>query len=130
MRFDDETLKIIKSFVNINPSIYFREGKYISTIASSKNIIARASIEEEIEKPFAIYDLPKFLGILSMFDDYDITLNDSQLEIKSGSQIVKYTYADPDLIIKAPKKALKMTSQDVMFNLSQQHLSCQARFLI
>ena len=62
MKLSDSTLSLLKNFSNINQSLLFKEGNSLRTISVMKNILAEATITEEIPKDFGIYDLNQFLN--------------------------------------------------------------------
>ena len=55
MKISDKTLTLLKNFSNINQSILFKQGKELRTISVMKNILAEATIEEDVPKDFGIY---------------------------------------------------------------------------
>jgi len=61
MRLSDKTLMLLKNFSTINQSILFKQGNSLRTISVMKNILAEATIEEDIPKDFGVYDLNQFL---------------------------------------------------------------------
>ena len=95
MKFESRTLQILKNFSTLNPSLQFKQGSVISTITPLKTVMARATIKENIPATFAIYELSKFLSVLSLFDNPTITLEDKFLLIGDGKQNVQYTFANP-----------------------------------
>jgi hypothetical protein len=119
MKLEPATLQILKNFSSINTNIMFKEGNKLATISPTKTIMARAVINQEFPKKFAIYDLPRFLGTISLFNDAVIDFNDNYLEIKEGSNKFKYSYTDPSLIITPPEKEIKLPSVDVTFTLTE-----------
>ena len=62
MKLSKSTLDILKNFKEINQSILFKQGNSLKTISVMKNILAEATIEEELPKDFGIYDLSQFLN--------------------------------------------------------------------
>ena len=62
MKLSDRTINLLKNFATINQSILFKQGKSLRTISVMKNILAEATIEEELPKDFGIYDLSQFLN--------------------------------------------------------------------
>jgi hypothetical protein len=115
MKFEARTMQILKNFATINPSMLFREGNIQSTIGPQKNILARATIQEHIPSKFAIFDLSRFLGVLSLFSDPEIEFNSTQLLIKQNRQNVEYTFADPELIIAPSDKLPTFSEPEVKF---------------
>ncbi len=63
------TLGILKNFSSINSNLLVRPGNKISTITPGKNMMAEATVEETFDVEFGIWDLNKFLGVLSLFSD-------------------------------------------------------------
>ena len=54
MKLSDKTLTLLKNFSSINQSILFKEVISLRTISVMKNILAEATIEEELPKDFSI----------------------------------------------------------------------------
>lgn len=124
MKLDQRTLQILKNFSGINPSILFRAGNVIKTITPTKTILAKATLEQEFPSSFAIYDLAKFLSVLSLFNDPDLEIGEKSVVIRSGGKKVNYVFADPNTIV-APKddKEIKFPSPDVSFELTADALA-------
>ena len=81
-----------------------------------KNILAEAEINEEFMKDFAIYDLNQFLNGLSLHQDPELDFaNDGYVVIKEGKRRVKYFFADPNVIVTPPEKAINLPTEDVSF---------------
>ena len=58
MKLSDKTLSFLKNFSTINQSILFKQGTRLRTISVMKNILAEASIEEELPKDCLLYTSP------------------------------------------------------------------------
>lgn len=123
MKISSETIAILKNYSTINPSVLFKPGNTLTTMSMQKSIFAKATIKEDIERQFGIYELNKFLGVLSMFKEPELRFFDSYLEVFSGRQRVKYTYADPSLIVTPPEKGLIVPDPDVEFSLTADMLN-------
>ena len=118
MKLSEKTLNILKNFSSINQSILVKQGNQLRTISVAKNILAEAEIKEEFPRDFAIYDLNQFLNGLSLHQDPEMDFSpDSYLYIREGKRRVKYFYADPNVIISPPEKAIQLPSKDVCFQL-------------
>ena len=122
MKLSAKTIQILKNFSLINPSIMFNQGSVLSTISPLKMIMARATIDETIEKDFGIFDLNRFLGVLSLFDDPELLLSDNYVKITDGRKSVNFIYADPITMILPPNKEIKMGESYVSFGLSAENL--------
>jgi len=123
MKLSDSTVTLLKNFSNINQSLMFKEGKSIRTISVMRNILAEATISEDLPKDFGIYDLNQFLNGMSLHKDPELDFeNDNYVVIREGKSRSKYFFADPNVIISPPEKTLTLPSEDVCFVLSTQDL--------
>ena len=123
MNLSDSTLNLLKNFSTINQSILFKEGNSLRTISVMKNILAEATINEEIPKDFGIYDLNQFLNGLSLHQSPDLDFaNNGYVVIKEGRSRSKYFFADPQVIVTPPDKDITLPSEDVSFELNTQQL--------
>ena len=123
MKLSDKTLSVLKNFSTINQSILFKQGSKLRTISVMKNILAEASVTEEIPKEFGIYDLNQFLNGLSLHQSPELDfVNEGHVVIKEGRMRSKYFFADPNEIITPPDKAIDLPSEDVSFELSTDQL--------
>ena len=124
MKLSDKTLSLLKNFSSINQSILFKKGNKLRTISVMKNILAEATITEEIPKDFGIYDLNQFLNGLSLHQSPELDfVNNGHVVIKEGRMRSKYFFADPNVIVTPPDKEIKLPSEDVCFELSTEQLN-------
>ena len=123
MNLSNETLAILKSFSTINPSIQFREGSELKTISPTKTVLAKAKLKDTIDSTFAIYDLSRFLGVVSLFEEPQYTLNENTLTIASDDRSVNYTFCDPSTIMLPPDKELNIGEPDVEFQMKKEHFN-------
>ena len=123
MKLSDKTLTVLKNFAGINNSILVKEGNQLRTMSVAKNILAEADIDEEFSRQFGVYDLNQFLNGLSLHQDPDLDFTEeSYLTIREGKRRVKYFYADPNVIISPPDKAITLPTEDVHFQLESTSL--------
>jgi hypothetical protein len=122
MKLSANTVDILKNYATINPSILVREGSVLSTCSPQKSIFARATVTENFSQQFAIYELNKFLGVVSLFDEPELNFSDKRITIKSGKQQLSYTCADPSMIIAPPEKELNFPSAEIDFEVNQEDL--------
>ena len=124
MKLSDKTLTLLKNFSSINQSILFKEGSSLRTISVMKNILAEATISEEIPKDFGIYDLSQFLNVnTTLFNSPELDFaNDGYVLIREGRSRQRFFFADPQVIITPPEKAIELPSEDVSFELSTEQL--------
>ena len=123
MKLSDSTVNLLKNFSNINQSILFKQGKSLRTISVMKNILAEATINEELPKDFGIYDLNQFLNGLSLHNNPDLDFsNDGYVVIREGRSRSKYFFADPNVIVCPPDKSIELPTEDVSFELKTEQL--------
>jgi hypothetical protein len=129
MKLETRTMQILKNFALINPSMLFREGTVQSTIAAQKTILARTTLRETFPKEFAVFDLSRFIGVLSLFTEPELEFEDNKVTIQQGRQKVEYTYAEPELIVAPPAKTPKVENPEVVFTLTGEALQSTIRAL-
>jgi hypothetical protein len=122
MKFSNETINILRNFQTINQAIVLNKGNVIKTISPTETIFARAEVVEKFPKDVGIYDLSRFLGILSLDKESDIKFNENFILIKQGSSQIKYSYGEQSLIKVPPSDNVKLPTKDVVFNLSSETL--------
>jgi len=123
MKINQSTQDILKNFSEINTNILIKPGSELNTISTMKNILAKATINENFDKEFGIYDLNEFLSVVSSLDKPELTLQEKHMTISTeGSRSkVKYFYSDPSVIV-SPNKEVNMPESDVTFSLSESNL--------
>ncbi len=123
MKLSDKTLTLLKNFSNINQSILFKKGSSLKTISVMKNILAEATIDEDLPTDFGIYDLNQFLNGLGLHQNPDLDFaNEGHVVIREGKSRTKYFFADPNVIVTPPDKEITLPSEDVSFELSTSQL--------
>ncbi len=124
MKLSDKTLSFLKNFSTINQSLLFKQGSKLRTISVMKNILAEATIDEELPKDFGIYDLTQFLNInTTLFQSPELDFeNEGYVMIREGRQRQRFFFADPSVIVTPPEKNLELPSEDVSFELKTDQL--------
>jgi hypothetical protein len=122
MKLSENTINILKNYAVINPSLLVKPGNVLSTVSPVKSIFAKATVEENFPSQFAIYELSKFLGVVSLFNEPELDFGEKQMTIISGSQSLNYTYADPSMIVTPPEKDINFPEPDIEFNITQEEL--------
>ena len=124
MKLSDSTLSLLKNFSTINTSILFKKGNKLRTMSVMKNILAEATITEELPKDFGIYDLNQFLNGMALHYDPELDFaNDNYVVIREGKMRSKYFFADPNVIITPPaENKIALPSEDVTFDISTDQL--------
>jgi hypothetical protein len=90
-----------------------KPGKTIRTITPEKTLIAIANIEDEIPSEAVIYDLSRFISVLSLHQNPDIEFHDKYFIFTENKRKTKYAYADISMVHAAPEKDIKIPSEDV-----------------
>lgn len=122
MKISETTLNILKNFATINPSLSVKAGNVLSTISPQKTIFAKAVVNENFPKDFALYELSKFLGAMSLFNDPEIDFFDDHMKISENKKSIRYVYTDPSMVIAPPNKEVQLPSVDVSFTLTSDDL--------
>ena len=122
MRLSKETFNILKNFSAINSNILIKPGNRIKTVSSGKNIFAEVNVQEDFDTEVGIWDLNKFLGVISMFNNPDLEFHDKYVEISNGRSSVKYYYSEPSLLT-VPPKDVKMPDVLFSFDLDEKDLN-------
>ena len=118
MKLEGRTLSILKNFASINPSIQFKPGDMLKTVSPNKTILAHARLGETVEGQFAIFDLSKFLSVMSLFDKPILKVEEKYMTISDGQQRVNYTFADPRAIALPPEKTPQVSDPEIQFQLT------------
>ena len=122
MRLSKETFNVLKNFSSINSNILIKPGNVIKTVSVGKNIFAKATVQEEFDTEIAIWDLNKFLGVISMFSNADLEFHDTHVDISNGRSTVTYFYSEPE-ILTTPNKDISMPKPLFSFDLDEQDLN-------
>jgi hypothetical protein len=123
MKLSESTLNVLKNFSAINKSIYFKPGKVLQTISESKEVLAKANINDEIPVEFGIHDLNNFLGVVSMYKDSpELTFKDNDVVISglSGRSTIRYRTAAKEVMVLPPDRPINTDSSEIKFTLSSE----------
>jgi hypothetical protein len=121
MKITKPTVDILRNFASINQNILIREGNVLTTRTVAKNLFATATVDTVFPREFGIYNLSTLLGVLSLFSDPDVELNESSMIISQGKNKVQYLFAAPE-VLDYPDKTIAMPSIDAAFELSEENL--------
>ena len=122
IQLSKRTIDILRNYSNINKSILINPGKDVSTMSVNKNIIAMCTVQEKFPEQMAIYDLPLFLGALSLFkkpwlhfpDNKKVVIYDEDTKGKTT-----FYYSDPDIIVTPPDFNPDLPEKEFIFELPQ-----------
>ena len=95
-----------------------KEGNTLRTITPEKTLIASATIPDQLPSEACIYDLSRFLSILSLHTSPDVEFHDKYFVITEGKQRTRYAFADVSMIHAAPEKTIELPSADVVVDVS------------
>lgn len=118
MKLSKTTIAVLKNFATINANILFTKDNELKTMDDLKRIFAKAPISDDITDEFGIYDLNEFLSTLSLFDDPEIMVTESNntriisMASSDGSTTVEYVCSDPDILTVPPNKSITIPDDD------------------
>ena len=120
------TIELLRNFSTINKSILIGEGNILQTMSVNKNIIALTESKNTFPCQMAIYDLPLFLGALSLFskpwlefpDDKKVIIYDEETK---GRTV--FYYSDPEIIVTPPDFNPDVIQPEIMFDLPQRDIT-------
>ena len=118
MELNDNILQILKNFATINQNILIKQGNEIRTISEARNVLAKATVDNEFPVDFGIYDLNEFINVLSLVDTPRLSFNEEYVTIgdSTGRSKVKYFFSSADTL-NSPQKDITMPEPDVSFTL-------------
>ena len=120
MEISDRTVEILKNFSNINTSLEIEPGNILKTVNLTEEIFAEAEVAEQFPVGCAIYDLPRFLRVLSTFDNPKLKWTDKSVTILSAAKQVKYILSNPDLLrVTAKGRNPALETVDITFQLEE-----------
>ena len=122
VKLSKATIDLLRNYSTINKSIVIPSGKDLQTISVNKNIISMTTIREHIPEQMAIYDLPLFLGALSLFKQPYLNFPDNKRVIvfdeETKGKTVFY-YSDPSVIVTPPDFNGDLPDKELHFDLPQ-----------
>jgi len=120
MKLSENTINILRNFANINPGMQFKAGNIVRTVSKQQNVLGKATVSETFDSDFVIYDMNRFLSVVSALDNPDIVFNaeTKKVQINSGTSKCVYGLSDESLIVAPPSKELKVENAEIKFQLS------------
>ena len=120
MKLSKHTLDVLKNFSSLNSNLLVTPGNSIKTVTPAKNVAVESSVAEDFPVKFGIWDLNKFLGTVSLFEDPEFEFSENCVYISGkGSAKVAYYYSEPKLLTTFDKK-INMPESVVHFNLTEE----------
>lgn len=125
MNISNETMAILSNFASINQNIFIAAGNTIKTKTPAiLSVIATAKIKETFPVDFSVYELSKFLNVLSLYDEPKIEFHEGHMTVSKGKSSANFVYTNPSLIdavtdydkeIKSPEPVIAFTLTEDVF---------------
>jgi hypothetical protein len=122
MKLSESTISVLKSFSTINKSMEIKPGNIVSTISPQKNILAKATVDDTFPSHGAVFDLNRFLGALTLFNNPSLQFQEKFVTLKDDKSSLNYGFADASMIVTPPDKELKQNPVELVVNLTSQDL--------
>lgn len=126
MKLSNNTMNVLKNFSTINENIFVKSGNIIETVSKQKNILAKAEVSETFSDEFGVYDLNKFLSVLTLKSDstpeIDFENNDIIIKSRGGKTNITYRKAPKDVLVLPPEKKINMDNAEINFTFSNDDL--------
>ena len=115
MKFNDNTLAVLKNFAGINPGIVLKPGNVLHTVNQSSSILSYAKNLDNFPVEFGIYDISTFLNNISNLggNKAELTFDDKKVKIRSEDGFeLDYYGSNPHLIKKLKDEPVKYSEFD------------------
>lgn len=119
---EPETVEILKNFSRINTGIFIKKNSgRIATCRAVKNILAEYTQCQSFPVDIVLYDLNRFINLISSYSAYELEFTDTYLTVVSGIERVRVYFSDPELIVY-PTKTLALPNCVVQFDMTESML--------
>ena len=118
MKLSENTLAVLKNFASINSGVVLKAGQTQKTISPEKSILVEATLEDNLNTDFGIYDLNQFLGNVTTLKNPELTFTKESVTLDDGDFALNYLACSPSLIISPPDKELALKTVDCKFALT------------
>ena len=123
MKLSENTVNVLRNFATINQGLVFKSGNTLRTVSKQQNVLAKATVTESFDKNFAIYDLNRFLAVLSSMNDPDLNVGTGNVKIASGTSKTTYGLSDETMVVSAPDNDISVQNAEVKFTLTKDNLA-------
>ena len=123
MKLSENTVNVLRNFATINQGLVFKSGNTLRTVSKQQNVLAKATVTESFDNNFAIYDLNRFLAVLSSMNDPDLTVGTGNVKIASGTSKTTYGLSDETMVVSAPDNDISVQNAEVKFTLTKDNLA-------
>lgn len=127
MKLSENTISVLKNYASINQGIKISQGNTLATISPLKTLLSKAKIPDTFDRSFCIYDLNRFLSVLSLFKEPELEFGDSSVIIRGNQQKVVYRFCDEKVIVTVPSNEIKFPEAEVVFDLTQEALNAAVK---
>lgn len=122
VKFSAETLQVLKRLHKINQGLRFiKDSTELRSMNEARTQVAFIQIAEKLPRDFCVYDLGEFITVLNVIESPVLDFsNDKFVLVKSeaGTQKLRYTDGQPDLVTSYTDKDFKLPSLDVTLAVS------------
>lgn len=124
MKLTPNTIEILTNFSSVCANLQFKAGNVVKTKSPRGNIRAEAILDQSFPRDFAIYDLNRFISVLSLYKEPELDFKDDYVEIKEENRTLRYVYTDPKMILAVDyNKTGNLPAELTKFTLTTDHLS-------
>mgnify|MGYP003336022775 CR=1 FL=1 len=118
MKLSENTLAVLKNFASINSGVVLKAGQTQKTISPEKSILVEATLEDNLNTDFGIYDLNQFLGNVTTLKNPELKFGNESVTLDDGELSFDYHACSANLIITPPNKELVLKNITAKFSLS------------
>lgn len=123
MKLTPNTIEILTNFTSVCNNLQFKAGNVVKTKSQRGNIRAESVLDQTFPRDFAIYDLSRFISVLSLYKDPELDFKNDYVEIKEDNRTLKYVYTDPKMIVSVDyTKNANLPPELTKFTLSEDQL--------
>jgi len=122
MKFNSETMSVLRSFADINHNIVMTPGVPIRTMRDDKSVLAEYDPGDILEGEMTIFDLTKFLNICKLLGDepmISFSGSDDEKSVLLSGEEARVSYRlSPKTMLTYPKSSIKEFDVAVSFNMN------------
>jgi hypothetical protein len=119
LKIDTFTVTVLENFAAINPATWINEGSLLETVSQTRAIIARVNVDTVFPKSFGLYRLSHLIQTLGIYNEPDVSFEDTHLLVSSGMRSTKIAYGDPALFeVHQKVKSMKFPTSNIKTSIS------------
>lgn len=119
MKLTEKDRALIENYSKITSGLLFKKGKYQKTKNIRNTCYSAAEFDFDCPQDFAIFDLKRFLDVLSLFKDPDLEFDEKHVvicEADNKKKRIKYLYTNPEYIKTTVEKNVEVNINDSLFS--------------